>query len=82
MKNEFISQYNHTWNVLEGIVDDFDDDAWTNLGHEYIVPARLAYHILRSTQYYIEDNSVITSHPASRSTATGYRWIQTSCLRV
>ena len=60
MKNEFIGQFQHTWNILEGIVSDFDDDAWTNLGHGYIVPARLAYHILRSTQYYIEDDSAIT----------------------
>ena len=59
MKNEFIAQFNHTWNILAGIVDDFDDDAWTNLGHGYIVPARLAYHILRSTQYYIEDDAAI-----------------------
>ena len=59
MKNEFMNQYNHTWNILEGIVGDFDDDAWTNLGHGYIVPARLAYHILRATQYYIEDDAVI-----------------------
>jgi hypothetical protein len=61
MKNEFIEQYNHTWNILEGLVRDFDEDAWVSLGHGYIVPARLAYHILHSTQYYIEDSSVIAS---------------------
>lgn len=59
MKKEFLDQYNHTWNILEGIVNDFDDDYWTHLEHGYIVPARLAYHILRSTQYYIEDASPV-----------------------
>ena len=65
MKKEFIDQYNHTWNILEGIVNDFDDDAWIDLEHGYIVPARLAYHILHGTRYYIEDSSVI-SLPSGR----------------
>ena len=55
MNKEFIDQFNHTWNILEGLAQDFDDDSWLNLGHGYIVPARLAYHIFHSTRYYIED---------------------------
>ncbi len=66
MKNEFIEQYNHTWNIYEGIINDFDDDSWINLGHGYIVPARLAFHILHSTKYYIEDPSAI-AFPSGRS---------------
>jgi hypothetical protein len=50
MKDEFKVQFNHTWNILEGIVGDFDDATWINLGHGYIVPVRLAYHILHSTK--------------------------------
>ena len=75
-KNGFVSQCQQTWNILEGIVNDFDDNAWTNLGHGYIVPARLAYHILRSTQYYLEDDPAIVLPSASRSMATGCRWIR------
>jgi hypothetical protein len=59
MNKEFIDQYNHTWNILEGIVTDFDDVSWASLEHGYIVPARLAFHILKSTHYYIEEPSDI-----------------------
>ena len=59
MNTEFLKQYHHTWNILEGIITDFDDSAWTALGRGYLVPARLAYHILRSTQYYIQDDAGI-----------------------
>ena len=66
MNYEFIDQFNHTWNILEGLTRDFDDEAWINLGHGYIVPVRLAYHILHSTRYYIEDPSAI-SFPSGKA---------------
>lgn len=65
MKADIIEQFNHTWNIYEGIIRDFDDDAWTTLAHGYIVPVRLAFHILKSTLYYLEDSSVL-AFPSGR----------------
>ncbi|MBN2005305.1 MAG: DinB family protein [Anaerolineae bacterium] len=59
VKNEFIKQYDHVWNVLKRLVSDFDDDAWVNQGIGYMAPARIAYHILISTKYYLADDSVM-----------------------
>jgi len=59
MKTEFIKQYAHTWRVFEGIVKDFDRDAWLHTGRGVITPARLAFHILQGVKYYIEDSSSI-----------------------
>ena len=59
MKADILDQFNHTWKIYEGIIRDFDDGAWTNLAHGYIVPARLAFHILKSTLYYLEDSCVL-----------------------
>jgi hypothetical protein len=59
MKNDFIDQFNHTWYLYEGIINDFDDISWLNLQHGYITPARLAFHILLSTLYYLQDDAVL-----------------------
>jgi hypothetical protein len=59
MKNEFIKQYDHTWRVFERLVADFDKEAWIQTGRKSYTPVRLAFHILRSTKYYIEDASTI-----------------------
>lgn len=59
MKNEVIKQYAHTWRTFAGIVRDFDSDAWRHIGRGIILPVRLAFHILKSTMYYIEDTSTV-----------------------
>jgi hypothetical protein len=59
MKNEFIKQYGHSWRVFERIVKDFDKDAWIHTGRKSYTPVRLAFHILKSVKYYIEDSSTI-----------------------
>jgi hypothetical protein len=59
MKTEFAKQYGHSWGMLEGIVKDFDKTAWIRTGREPITPARLAFHILKSIRYYIEDSNTI-----------------------
>ena len=58
MKNEFVSQYSHTWRVFERLVSDFDDEAWIHTGRNTTTPARLSLHILQATKYYIEDQSI------------------------
>jgi len=59
MKTEFIKQYQHTWRVFERIVKDFDPETWTHTGRGTIIPARIAFHILKAVKYYIEDSSSI-----------------------
>jgi hypothetical protein len=58
-KNEFINQYAHTWRVFERLVKDFDTTAWLQTGRGAITPARLAFHILQSVKYYLEDSSPV-----------------------
>lgn len=60
MNNEFIHQYGHTWRVFDRLVKDFDPEGWLHTGRGAIKPARLAFHILQSTRYYIQDSSALT----------------------
>jgi hypothetical protein len=57
MKAEFQKQYAHAWRVFERLVNDFDDAAWFAAGRRATRPARLSFHILKSTKYYLEDSS-------------------------
>ncbi|MBK9924556.1 MAG: hypothetical protein IPP66_04615 [Anaerolineales bacterium] len=59
MNTELISQYAHIWRVFERLVHDFDDTAWFCTGRKATTPARLSFHILKATKYYLEDTSVI-----------------------
>ncbi len=57
MQEEFISHYSHMWRVFTRLVTDFDETAWIHTGRHATTPARLSFHILKATQYYIEDQS-------------------------
>jgi hypothetical protein len=57
MQDEMIHQYDHTWKVFIRLVKDFDADAWLHTGRNAMTPARLSYHVLGSTRFYIEDES-------------------------
>lgn len=59
MNTELISQYSHIWRVFERLVNDFDDASWTCTGRKAGTPARLSFHILKATKYYIEDTTSI-----------------------
>jgi len=59
MKTEVIKQYAHTWRTFAGIVRDFDGDAWLHTGRGVILPFRIAFHILKSVTYYLEDTSTV-----------------------
>jgi len=59
IKTEFLKQYEHTWNVFERLVNDFDNDAWRDTGRGATTPVRLSFHILQSVKYYLEDQSEI-----------------------
>jgi hypothetical protein len=57
MGDEFVDQYAHTWRVFARLVDGFDDESWIHTGRKTTTPARLSFHILQATKYYIEDRS-------------------------
>ena len=59
MKTEVIERYAHTWRTFAEIVADFDNDAWLYTGKGIIIPVRIAFHILKSTKYYLEDESTV-----------------------
>ena len=59
MQTEFIKQYGHTWRIFERLVKDFDDEDWLHTGRGTTTPARLSFHKLKATQYYLEDSSTI-----------------------
>ena len=59
VKTEVIKQYAHTWRTFAGIVKDFDDDAWLHTGKGIVIPVRIAFHILKATTYYLEDESTV-----------------------
>ncbi len=61
MRNEFISQFRHIWRMLEKFVNDFSDESWHNTGYKLTTPGRLAFHILQSTKYYINDTTPFVS---------------------
>jgi hypothetical protein len=59
VNTELISQYSHIWRVFERLVNDFDDTAWIHAGRKATTPARLSFHILKATKYYLEDSSAV-----------------------
>lgn len=59
MRDEYIDQFRHFWRMFEEIIDDFDNKSWFQSGFALTTPARLAFHILQSTKYYINDRSQI-----------------------
>ena len=78
-KNEFIQQYGHTWRVFERIVKDFDAEAWLQTGRGVITPARLAFHILLGTQYYLEDKTAF-QFPSGKPFEIDWETIKTDNL--
>ena len=59
LNTELIAQYAHVWRVFERLVNDFDDASWICTGRKTTTPARLSFHILKATQYYIDDTTAI-----------------------
>lgn len=60
VKDEYERHFEHIWRTFGEVVAAFDADAWTHSGYGLTTPARTAFHIIRSTQYYIGDESGTT----------------------
>jgi hypothetical protein len=58
VKDEIINQYDHSWRVFRNIVKAFDEEAWLHTGRKSYTPARIAFHILKAVQHYIEDKTI------------------------
>ncbi len=59
MQTEFIPQFAHFWRVFERLAAGFDETGWLQGGRNANTPARLSFHILKATRYYLEDASPI-----------------------
>ena len=59
LKQDFINQFRHFWKTFEKIVLDFNKLSWIQSGFGLTTPAKTAYHIIKSTKYYIADQSPI-----------------------
>ncbi|HNY17885.1 MAG TPA: hypothetical protein PK542_13340 [Treponemataceae bacterium] len=59
MKETLLRQYDHAWKMFYLMVNDFDEDSWLTTGCSYIVPARIAYHILGGVNYYSENEAPV-----------------------
>ncbi len=59
MRETLLSQYNHTWKMFYKMVKDFDKESWIKTGCSYIIPARIAYHIIGGVNYYIENEGKV-----------------------
>lgn len=58
MKEEILNQFNHTWKMFFKMVNDFDEESWTITGCTYIIPARIAYHIIGGVNFYIGNETI------------------------
>jgi hypothetical protein len=50
--DEVLEQFRRTWDEFRDIVRKMPDEAWGTGPLDYLVPARLAYHILRFANMY------------------------------
>jgi hypothetical protein len=50
--NELIDQYHRMWRTLQEIVEKTPDEQWCSGSDDYLLPARLAYHILFTVDLY------------------------------
>ena len=49
------NQFDRGWRMIEATIDATGDDAWTHAGRDYLTPARLAYHIAETVDFYTAD---------------------------
>jgi hypothetical protein len=57
LNTELIDQFAHIWRVFWRLVNDFDDQSWLHAGRKVMRPARLSLHVLKSTKFYLQDDT-------------------------
>ncbi len=66
MNSELCLQYSHFWRLFGRIVGDFDGEAWIKTGRKAGIPVRIAFHLLKSSKYYMKD-AQITSFESGKA---------------
>lgn len=55
MKTNIEKQFEQFFRMFKAIVEDFNDIAWSSLGHGLTVPSNLSFHILQSIKFYTKN---------------------------
>jgi uncharacterized damage-inducible protein DinB len=59
MRKELEKHFQHFWRTFRRIVEDFQETSWIDKGYSLTTPARLAFHIIQSSKYYMSDKQPI-----------------------
>lgn len=71
MKETAIKQFEQFYRMFACMVNDYDDEAWFTMGHKRTTAYVLAFHILDSTKYYIQDSSAFVLENGESITGDG-----------
>jgi uncharacterized damage-inducible protein DinB len=52
LSSALVTQFEAGWNLLDEAVDAFTDEAWRCESATHLVPARTAYHLIETADYY------------------------------
>ena len=55
--NELSAQFERTHQMLAKTIESYQGSAWVEGKENYLVPARLAYHLVETIEYYLSDAS-------------------------
>lgn len=48
-------QFDRGWRMVDATVSETPEDVWRTGGRNYLCPARLAYHIAETAEFYLSD---------------------------
>ncbi len=54
---ELNEQFSRSWRMIRETVTGFSETDWNSEGVDYLVPARIAYHLIETIEHYIGDQS-------------------------
>ena len=50
-----VDQFRKSWDTLRNLVDIVPDQQWNTGADDYLIPARLAYHIIQAAERYVSE---------------------------
>jgi hypothetical protein len=50
---ELKEQFSRAWKMIEETITGFSETDWISCGTDYLVPARIAYHLIETVEFYI-----------------------------
>lgn len=57
LKGSLLEALKLTWEMYEDAIDSIPDEHWRTEGIDYLIPARLVYHVLEAADYYFSKSS-------------------------